>query len=222
MEINKNEVLRYLGYKNQVIDDGLDNIINGCIEEMKAIAMPRTVYRVFDIDVLDEGIRLRGSDILLKGQDIRNHLNNSTKCVILATSIGVAVDNRIRYLSKVETTKSIILDSCATEAIEGVCNKVEDEIREIAKKENLEINFRYSPGYGDFDLEIQPIILKLLNAEKTIGLTCTESYILLPRKSVTAIVGFVQEGEKVVRNSCERCRNYNNCLYRRDGVSCGF
>lgn len=222
MEINKSEVLRYLGYKNQVIELRLDKIIDSCIEEMKDIAIPRSVYKVFDVEILEDGVYLKEYGILLKGKDIREHLKNSRKCAILASTIGVTVDNRIRYLNKSDVTSGIILDSCATEAIEGTCNDLEAEIREIAKKENLNINFRYSPGYGDFGLEVQPIILKLLNAEKKIGLTCTESYILIPRKSVTAIIGFIEEGEYEVKSSCERCKNYNNCLYRREGLKCGF
>lgn len=222
MDINRNEVLRYLGYRKQFIDSNLSRVIDSCIEEIKSIAKPLKTYRVFNVEASKEEVRLLGCDIILRGKDIVNHLKNSKRCAILSVSLGAAVDNRIRYLSKADITRSIILDSAATEAVESLCSLAESEIKEIAKKEGLEINYRYSPGYGDFSLNIQPEILRLLNAEKNIGLTCTENYILLPRKSVTAVIGFVHKGKKIEENRCNSCNAYSNCLYRRDGVDCGF
>lgn len=222
MYINKNEVLRYLGHKEQEIDSKLNNLIDSCIEETKTLAKPLITYNIFNIEIQNNEVKLLGCDVILSGEDITNHLRNSTKCVVLAASLGIFVDNRIRYFSKIDLTRSLILDSCGTEAVESLCCDAESKIREIAEKEGLEINNRYSPGYGDFPINVQADILKLLNAEKVIGLTCTEHYILLPRKSVTAVIGFVNKEQKIFKEGCKRCNFNINCMYRRDGVGCGF
>jgi len=75
---------------------------------------------------------------------------------------------------------------------------------------------RYSPGYDDFDLEIQPELIAVLDAQRKIGLTCTGSLILLPRKSVTAVIGFGRDLTKQP-NACERCDLRGRCEYRKDG-----
>jgi hypothetical protein len=222
MEINRSEVLRYLGYRNQKIEAELDNLIDSCINEIKGVSNPFYTYRIFDIEPKEDEVRVLETDLILKGKDISSHLKHSKKCAILAATLGVSVDNRIRVLGKTDTTRAVILDSCATEAIESICNMVESQIKGIAEKEGLDINFRYSPGYGDLPINVQPGILNVLNAQNKIGLTCTENFILLPRKSVTAIIGFVEEGKKEVKKGCKTCRAYNNCLYRRDGISCGI
>ena len=223
MNINKKEVLRYLGYKNQEIQDDLNTLIDNCIEEAKKISKPLYTYKIFDVEVMpDKNIKILGTNLVLKGRDIYNHLKDAKKCAIMAATLGVSMDNTIRVLGKTNMTKSLILDSCSTEAIEKVCDKAEEEIKAIAKDEGYITNFRYSPGYGDLAIDIQPDIISILNANKSIGLTTTESCILLPRKSVTAIIGFLDKGSQIVnKRGCENCSSYHNCNFRRDGVSCG-
>jgi cobalamin-dependent methionine synthase I len=48
---------------------------------------------------------------------------------------------------------------------------------------------RFSPGYGDWTLDNQPQVLQLAEAER-IGITLTESNIMIPRKSVSAVIGW--------------------------------
>ena len=48
---------------------------------------------------------------------------------------------------------------------------------------------RYSPGYGDWDLPVQKAMLELVEG-RSIGLGLTETFILQPRKSVTAVIGW--------------------------------
>ena len=49
--------------------------------------------------------------------------------------------------------------------------------------------FRFSPGYADFPLEVQPKLLEILDAPRRIGLTVSPSLLLIPTKSVTCILG---------------------------------
>lgn len=82
--------------------------------------------------------------------------------------------------------------------------------------------FRFSPGYGDLPLSLQNDLLDLLDAPRRVGLTASASHILLPRKSVTAILG-VADGpiEKTIR-SCLGCPAHGSCQYRKSGGHCGI
>lgn len=222
LNIDKSEVLRYLGHKNQDIDNELDNLIDKCIEEIKKESRPLYIYKVFDVEKSKEGIKVIGTNLILKGNDIYNHLKKAKKCAIMAATLGVSIDNKIRITGKLDMTKSFILDATATDMIEKVCDKAEEEIIDIAKNEGFKTNFRYSPGYGDLPIDIQAEIISILNANKSIGLTTTPSSILIPRKSVTAIVGFL-EPDTIVnkRRSCTTCNLRKTCNFRKDGGSCG-
>lgn len=222
LNIDKREVLRYLGHKNQDIDNELDNLIDKCIEEVKNESRPLYIYKVFDVEKSQEGIRVVGTNLILKGNDIYSHLKDAKKCAIMAATLGVSIDNRIRITGKLDMTKSFILDATATDMIEKVCDKAESEIINLANSEGFKTNFRYSPGYGDLPIDIQGEIINILNANKSIGLTTTPSSILIPRKSVTAILGFLEPDASVSKKrSCATCNLRKTCNFRRDGGSCG-
>ena len=215
MDISKSEVLRYLGYKNQVLDEKVSTQIDIGIEELMLIIKERFTYKVYDIKMKDEKIELSNSNLIFKGTNIKNHLKECSKCAVMAVTLGVEVDRKIMGYSKIDLMKSLILDACATTAIETICDKVENEIRDVAKAQGFNITARYSPGYGDFHLDIQEAILNNLDAYRKIGLSTTENFILLPRKSVTAVIGFHQE-EGIQKNiKCKECKN-EKCNFRKE------
>lgn len=221
IEINKDEVLRYLGYKNQIIDEKIILIIDECIEEVKKTINPRVVYEYKDIKILDEEVEILGTNLVLIGKDINKHLYNSQKCVLMAVTIGNEIERKTRLYEKTNLTKALILDSCATTAVEEICDIIEEEVRKNAGNDNKDITFRYSPGYGDLPLDVQNSFLRALDAQKKIGLTVSENNLLFPRKSVTAIIGIIEKSMKKKKRSCKECSNYENCNFRREGESCG-
>jgi hypothetical protein len=219
--INKEEVLRYLGYKGQDIDANMDNTIEECREEIKKVIRPRVVYSYNNIKSSDDGVEVINTNLILKGKDINEHLKNSTECVLMAVTLGNEVERQTRLYEKTNLTKALILDACATTAVEEVCDIVEKDVKEKAILSGMNITFRYSPGYGDLPLDVQNSFLRALDAQKKIGLTVSENNLLFPRKSVTAIIGIVNSEIKKKRKSCKECSNYENCNFRREGESCG-
>ncbi len=139
----------------------------------------------------------------------------------MAVTLGNDVEKRTRLYEKTNLTKALIFDACATTAVEEICDAVEEEIKEKALAEGMDITYRYSPGYGDLSLDIQSSFLRALDAQKRIGLTVSENNLLFPRKSVTAIIGIVESRNRKNKRSCKECSNYENCSFRREGESCG-
>lgn len=221
LQINKEEVLRYLGYKGQDIDENLNATINECREEIKQVITPRFVCSYKNIKQNDEGVEVITTNLILKGKDIKDHLKNSNECVLMAVTLGNQVERQTRLYGKTNLTKALILDACATTAVEEICDIVENSVKEKANLKGMDITFRYSPGYGDLPLDIQNNFLSALDAQKKIGLTVSENNLLFPRKSVTAIIGIINHGIEKKKKSCEECSNYQNCSFRREGESCG-
>lgn len=219
--IDKSEVLRYLGYKYQLIDENLSKMIDKGIKEIKELSRPRYIIDNFEISKENAIIKLEGDLLYLEGKEIYKHLINSSKVVLLAATLGIEVDRRISYYQKIDLTYSLILDVCATQAIEEVCDILENDIRNKLKKENKGLTYRFSPGYGDLSIDIQSRFINILDATKKIGLTATSDNILIPRKSVTAIMGVVESNISNEKIGCIGCSKYNDCNFRRVGEGCG-
>ena len=219
MEIDKKEVLRYLGYKNQKIDKNITDLIDICCKEIIDICSKHSVYEIFDIERKNNQIFLLGSTLVLKDKDIKDLLLGCEKCVVMAATLGTKVDSSIAYYSRFDITKGVIMDACASTAIEYVCDEVQDEIMKNALKDNLHITTRYSPGYGDFAIDNGAEILNILDAYKKIGLSITENSIMLPRKSVTALIGLSKTLSSKKHSGCADCKNID-CEFRKDGGFC--
>ena len=92
--------------------------------------------------------------------------------------------------------------------------KVYEVINNIAKKQGYAPTWRFSPGYGNWPLEIQPELGKIIKTEQ-IGLQVTENYLLFPRKSVTAIIGLMPGDQCLTtKRGCSSC-SQKDCQSRK-------
>jgi len=220
IKINKSEVLRYLGYKNQEYSQELDQIIDEIRNEIMEISNYKYTYKIVELKRDAEGMAYIDDGILpLLGENIQKHLANADSCVIMAATLGFEVEKRLNYYSKVDLTKNFILDSCGTQMIEEVCDGIEVEVKRKLG-DGFYYTFRYSPGYGDFPISVQNELVRYLDGYRKIGLTVTASHLLLPRKSVTAIMGvqkipFVSELDR-----CAACLAREYCEFRKEGTRC--
>ncbi len=214
IKIEKSEVLRYLGHRGQELDGQTLQTLDECISETLRAIRPRFVYRLFDIRQSDAGMELISSDIMLRGESIKRHLCDCERCALMAATLGIEADSLISRSEHTSMTRAVILDACATDCIEKVCDIAEDEIKEAARREGFNTKFRFSAGYGDLPLEHQSEIIAALGASKQIGLTVTADNIMIPRKSVTAVIGFTKSDANH-QSKCSVCENRENCEYRR-------
>lgn len=216
----KKEVLRYLGHRGQKIDDRLNKFIEETIDEIKTLIKEKYIYQYFHILRKKEGLCLKEANLCLRGNDIKNHLFKSKKCILMAATLGHDVDTKIRYYEKTDMTKALILDACATAFIEEFCDRICREIQSDLRKRDKALTSRFSPGYGDLSIDIQKNFLSTLNTQKSIGLNVSSNSILIPRKSVTAIVGVIDIKEKKEKNNCINCNKYSTCKFSKGGNNC--
>ncbi len=216
MLIDKKEALRYMGYRGQEMDAKLKGLLEACIEEVTAASREYFTYEIFDIERKPEGLQLAGTTLLLVGNDIAAHLAKSGKCALMAVSLGLEIDRRLSLYSRTDLTRSIVFDACAASAVEALCDEVQERIRSEAAGLGLNITTRFSPGYGDLSIGIQREIVRTLKTYEKFGLGVNESSLMIPRKSVTAVIG-LQNGDCGTReHKCISCED-KNCIYRRDG-----
>ena len=157
------------------------------LEEYKKAALFKAVYRKTAVSFFGEkGIRFDFGEI--ESADLRRNLNGCKSAFVFAATSGSAVDRLIMRQTKISSGYAMVTDCIASSGIEVFCDMLNEEMRE-----GRVLKPRYSPGYGDVSLCCQSEILSFLDAYRKIGLTLTETYFMTPVKSVTAIVGIVEE-----------------------------
>ena len=107
------------------------------------------------------------------------------------------------------------MQAAAAAMIEAYCDGWQEELKQEFGKQGLYLRPRFSPGYGDFPLSCQLPFLRALECQKRIGLTVTDSLILAPSKSVTAVIGLSRRDEKCHKHGCDVCEK-TECPFRRD------
>lgn len=220
LHLNRAEAMRYMGYRNNEPDEKILNIIDNCEKALLRAVKPRYTYKVFDIEMSDDGVAVLGTHLLFIGDDIKSHLMGCEKCILMCATISSEADKLIRSFEALDMTKAVVTDCLASAAVEQVCNQAELDIK--SELEDYNFTWRFSPGYGDFPLDIQPDFLKVLDAQKRIGLNCTESLILIPRKSVTAVIGISKNEISKGKRGCVCCNMRDRCELRKRGDHCGF
>lgn len=212
MKVNKKEILRYLGYGKNIADETVNNIIDECLKDLKNYSDMKSIYKYFPLEIKDENIKL--GNICVKSQNLKKNLLGCNEVVIFAATLGARVDLLIKRYSKMAMSRAVILQAAATAYIEEYCDLCQNKIIAENEKRNLFIRPRFSPGYGDFSIEHQKDIISILDCPRKIGLTLTDSLILVPSKSVTAVMGVSPISQKCHIKGCEECSKFD-CNFRR-------
>lgn len=216
-ELNENEILLYLGYRGQEITVQVERQIEECAGQVRAYARPRLVYRRLPVR---RGV-IEGLPV--DSRDIEQLLTPCREAVLLAVTLGPDMERHLMRSEVVNMSEAVILDACASVAVENVCDRFEEDLREeLERKEGLFLTSRCSPGYGDFPITSQAKLCEVLDTVRRIGLTVTDRHIMVPRKSVTAVMGIAEEPQELRTRGCEVCSMFRTCPYRKNGTDCKY
>ncbi|MDU2065281.1 MAG: vitamin B12 dependent-methionine synthase activation domain-containing protein [Sporomusaceae bacterium] len=213
------ETKRYAGLRQK--ESFPDHLIEEACMEAQILSVPKGIYEVFDYEShSDYGLITAPSPLSLTGKSITNHLAQSTKVALLAVTIGEAIEEEVRSLfAKGRYTAGLLLDAAATTAVESIADQINEEIKRVASRSGFQTTWRFSPGYGDWPVTIQQKLLDTLDTKK-INLQATESSMLMPRKSVTAVIGFFPHTDcstikAKTERGCQHCSN-TSCIARKE------
>lgn len=207
MDIYK-EALRYLGYGRNEADKDVSDRLKICFDVLSREASPKYVSEILDIEVKGDSVFV--SNFVFKSKNLSKNLKGCKRAVVFAATLGTGADNVYRRLSKTDMPMAVIADALATAMIEEFC----DKICLGFKEKGYNLRPRFSPGYGDFDLAHQKDFMNILMCGKKIGLTLTDSLMLTPSKSVTAIMGISDTKDECNLEGCEVCEK-TDCPFRR-------
>ena len=191
MTVELAEIARYMRMGRTVPDGALAERIAKLRDEALKTLRPARTWRRFPIEggaIASGGLRLDICGTLAR------HLAGCHAAYLACGTIGAQFDAFQRRSSVSSGADALIVQAIGAALIEKLMDGVEDEIRaELTDGETLVS--RYSPGYGDFPLAAQSTVLALLDAPRTVGVALTDTLLMVPSKSVSAIIG-VKKGSQ--------------------------
>ena len=206
------QAARYFGARGEP-DEKTMALLEQCAAPLLAAATPRAVRLEADVDALaDAGI--------LRGGDVMRHLEGCPQAVLLAVTLGPGVDAQIRRAGVGDIAAGVASDALGSALAEQAAEAAEAELRQWAAREGKYLTGRFSPGYGDWDITVQPLVAAALDTVRRAGLCVTDTNLMTPRKSVTAILGLSDHPVKGKLAGCGHCVLRTRCEYRKRGKTC--
>lgn len=208
--LNRAEAVRYMGGAGIELDENMNRMLDECEAQLLSCARPKYLYKIIDLPC----------DEIMRGRDIVSHLGGCDSAVLMCATLGADVDRLIRVTQVCDMARAVMLDGLASAAIEQVCRKVDEMLAQMMPDRYM--TFRFSPGYGDYPIEMQKYFLHILDSPRKIGLSTNDNYLLIPAKSVTAVAGISDKPIERKKRGCAVCNLRDKCKFRKNGMHCGF
>lgn len=187
IEFDEKRILRLIGYKkkSQDIKEPIKKLIAEEKKKLGHLLHPSSIYTILDYD------------------ETNKHpiFQDAEKVALCICTIGPALENEINHLmGQNEMVRALILDSFGSEAAEEAAIQSDRIIADKAREMSLWPSKRYSPGYGKWDVKEQKYIFQVLPG-KDIGVSLTESCMMIPRKSVSFRINFYRDKKLTTRKN---------------------
>lgn len=169
------------GYTDEAMEEG--------IRQVKETARCRYCYMLTPVFLGESGRCDVGFGQFISF-DLSKNLQNCTSAYVFAVTLGAGIDRLIARQKVISRAKMFIVDALSSAFAESFCDAVDCLLREGKKCRS-----RFSPGYGDLPLNVQPQLLRAVEASK-IGIALNDSLLMSPWKSITAVMGVLDEDNR--------------------------
>lgn len=196
--IDEGKVLRELRFpRSTTIQDIKEEHIADAIQSTVKLAYSlikgKGCYRTFRIrEVSNDKVIIAESENLFSGNNMVRLLKNCDYATLLVCTIGKDIVEKVEEFEKTSLSDAYCLDRIAAWMADYMAEYVGKVIETAITKNGYKPTFRYAAGYGDWELKAQAEIMRLTEAHK-IGVTITDSFIMIPRFSVSAVIGWSRE-----------------------------
>lgn len=201
MNFDRAELARYLGRAEQQFPPELEAFADQCGRELLQIA-PRHAVR-----------RIARAELPFDSGDLARHLDGCDEVFLTALTLGSEADRLLRLWSAQNMGKAAVGQALMAVYMDECCEALWASLEKGLQGKSYLLP-AYSPGYGDFSLHWQERLLSLLDAPRRIGLSLSEGGMLLPEKSVTAVVGLTDTPARRCVQHCQNC-TMQGCLFRK-------
>jgi len=214
LDINRHRVFCDIGYAADSEPSArMVSLVNEYLEHAHNLIDPSYSYVTKGIELV-QGTRVVLEDsIIFESEVIARLLEQCEKVAVFTLTIGSHLEETATQLAGDRLIlQSAVLDAIGSRAAEWVAELVEGHIGKLARTQGLTISRRFSPGYCDWDVSQQKMVFQAMKGA-TAGIHLTEGCLMVPRKSISGIIGI---GPRKIKNynPCKTCDKYD-CVGRR-------
>ena len=186
--VDRREILRYAGCRAS--EPETERLVGELLAEMEGKLAYRVCWREFPIG--REGNRcFFGEDFSVSSGSLAALLEGCDGALAFAATVGVEPDRMIARYGRSSPARALIVQAIGAERIEALCDRF---CEAVSEENSCTLTARFSPGYGDLPLEAQRDLFAILDCPRKLGVSLTDSLVMSPSKSVTAIVGIRKRG----------------------------
>jgi len=215
IEIDKRQLLVNMGYRpERKPPRRIARIINEYVEESPHIIDPAYAYVIRDIELVIGANVVIDGPVIFQSKIIAQLLGECQRVAVFTVTIGNHLEELVGRLAEEGLVlQASVLDAIGSVAVEKAVDLLQDKINEIARIQGLGISRRFSPGYCDWNVSQQEMVFRAMNGDSA-GICLTEECLMLPRKSVSGIIGIGPHSHIDNYNPCTECTK-RGCTSRR-------
>jgi len=215
VRIDNYAVCRAMGYKKFSIPAWVSSLVDSQIARAYELIQPAYIFKFKEIRAVSDSLVCLEETTTLNSKTLSYVLADSIGVLIFLVTIGKRLEDEAFSLSEGgDLLKGYLLDTIGSEAVEGVGCRLDDDVEKIVKGNGYRASLRYSPGYCDWDIKEQKDIFQAIDSS-SIGVELTESCLMIPRKSISGIIGISENKGRRRPSPCVVCEKRHNCSYKR-------
>ena len=177
LNINKHELSARMSAPCD-LEDGIFAELYG---ELVSVAKP--TYVAMRVELTEQNGGITVGKFHSSSKALTKLCQGCISSIALVATLGIGVDRLIFKRTQTSKAEAFIIDAMADALVEALCDLAEKEV-----SSGLLTNGRFSPGYSDIELLLGEELITLTAAEKVLGIKFTESGLMVPKKSVNALI----------------------------------
>ncbi|MBN2103677.1 hypothetical protein JW835_06515 [bacterium] len=197
-----NDIYRRIGMPIHEVQKhtGVSQLLEQALQIAKPLIYPKGAYLFLEkASDSKEFVAFQDCPFEIHSRQVAKLLKSCSLCVLFMTTIGKALEERIAELSQQgDVTLGFMLDAIASETADAVADYLHRQYIQKIITAEYGVTPRFSAGYGDWPITVQNDILKCCRGDQ-IGIQVTETSLMIPRKSVSAVFGLKKAEESLSR-----------------------
>ncbi|MEA3470056.1 MAG: vitamin B12 dependent-methionine synthase activation domain-containing protein [Thermodesulfobacteriota bacterium] len=185
---------------------------------LQELINPRVTWKEFSIAQIEKtGVTL-DSGTSFKSRKMSRAFQGATSVVGFIATIGQRIDREIESLMNGGAlAHGYVADSLGSGAVESLADRFHNDVAKEVGRQDHSVGLRFSPGYCDWPVTEQQKLFSLLD-NKAVGVKLSNTSLMTPRKSISALFGIFETKDGLPKNSkhnpCRRCGK-KDCIARR-------
>ena len=213
--VDRTQILRYLGIMGACTDDESIASVNTLIDKWYPVGLdtirPTACFLEADLSIDEDTYTADFTYFSVQSKNLTSVLRGCKKAILVAATLGIKTDMMLKRALVTSKAEALIFNSICVAAIEQYMAELNREFADMY--EGMKLRPRFSPGYGDVPLSTQTDLLNTLDSKRKIGVALSDSLLMTPEKSVSAIIGISEDGCMHIDKDCDICSK-RDCEYR--------